>query len=156
MRVSADELAGVVELFGGLTRDELYEALSELAYREGEELDGADAGETLDAAIKSYHLVEYERDDGEPLLVAGPRAFPEQPPHSEDLPHIMDVAERDVDREELGAGVRATLEDEATAALAGGDTDRMRELVDVSYDLEAWAPVDCTAIRTRLDARLDD
>ncbi|WP_267642515.1 DUF7109 family protein [Haloarchaeobius amylolyticus] len=155
MRVSEDELAGVVELFGGLTRDELYEALSELAYREGEELDGADAGETLDSAISSYHLVEYESDAAEkPLLVAGPRAFPEQPPHSEDLPHIMDVEPRDVDREALGEAVRETLDDEATAALAGGDTDRMRELVDVSYDLEAWAPVDCTGIRNRLDARL--
>ncbi|WP_439025551.1 DUF7109 family protein [Haloarchaeobius sp. DT45] len=155
MRVSEDELAGVVDLFGGLTRDELYEALSELAFREGEELDGATAGETLDSAIKSYHLVEYDRGEGEePLLVVGPRAFPEQPPHSEDLPHIMDVEPRDVDRETLGEAVRATLDDEATAALAGANTERMRELVDVSYDLEAWAPVDCAGIRGRLDARL--
>ncbi|WP_435335309.1 DUF7109 family protein [Haloarchaeobius sp. TZWWS8] len=154
MRVTADELAGVVELFGGLTRDELETALSEVAYRAEEDLDVETVEEAVADALRSYHLVEY--DDGDrTLLVDGPRAFPEQPPHGEDLPHIMDVEPRHVDRDQLGNAVRDRIETETTLALAGGDHDRMRDLLDVSYDVEAWAPVECRGVRARLDAKLD-
>ncbi|WP_435361284.1 DUF7109 family protein [Haloarchaeobius sp. DFWS5] len=153
MRVSEDELAGVVDLFGGLTRDELTQALTEVAYRAGDDIEEETVESAISGALASYHLVEY-CDDDRTLIVAGPRAFPEQPDHAEDLPHIMGIDPRDVDRQSLGTLVRQRMGDEASAALAGANEDRMHELVDVSYDLEAWAPVDCTAVRSRIDARL--
>jgi hypothetical protein len=153
MRLSEDELAGVVDTFGGLTREELVRAVEEVAFRAGDAVDPETVHGWVDDATDAYHVVAY--DDGErTLYVAGPRAFPEEPPHGEDLPHIMDVDPRQVDRAALGEQVRERLADEATAALAGGNEERAHELLDVTYDLEAWAPVDCTAVRSRLDARL--
>ena len=153
MRLSEDELAGVVDTFGGLTRTELTRAVEEVAFRAGADVDAETVEEWVTDAIDAYHLVAY--DDGDrTLYVAGPRAFPEEPPHGEDLPHIMDVEPRQVDRTALGEQVHDRLTDEATAALAGGNEDRAHELLDVSYDLEAWAPVDCTDVRSRLDAAL--
>jgi uncharacterized protein YcaQ len=41
-------------------------------------------------------------------------------------------------------------------AVAADDRDRAEELLDASYDLEAWAPVDAAGVRDRLDAVLAD
>lgn len=135
-----DELAGVVDLFGALTREELAEARSELAFRRGrEEPDPA----TVDAALEEYALVEHEG-----LVVAGPAAFPTLPAEASDLPYIVDVPEREIDREEVGERVR----EELLEAVGKEDPERLREL---SYDLEAWAPVDASEVRERLETEAE-
>jgi len=145
MDLSGDDLAGIVDLFGALTREQLRTALDELAYRRGVEPPGEDR---VDAAVESYALFEYDPPDGdEPLVVAGPAAFPTVPEGGEDLPHIMDVADRSVDREALG---RAAVERLAAAGDADPDPEERERLLDLTYDLEAWAPVDATAVRERL------
>lgn len=132
-----DGLAGIVELFGALTREELAEVRSELAFRQGrEEPDPA----AVEAALEAYALVEHEG-----LLVAGPAAFPTLPPEATDLPYIVDVPDREIDREELGERVHEEL---LAAADDEGDSGALREL---SYDLEAWAPVDASDVRARLE-----
>ena len=148
--MDGDELAGVVDLFGGLTRPELDNALDELAFKRGDSADG-DANENsatddIDAALREYYLVTVDHDRG-PLLAPGPVAFPELPEYGTDLPHILDVERRDVDREELAAAVRNRLESEAGDA----DGDRAEYLLDVTYDAEAWAPLDLDDVRERLD-----
>ncbi|WP_323191977.1 hypothetical protein [Halostella sp. PRR32] len=148
MDLTHDELAGIVDLFGALSRDELLNALSELAYREGREFEEAESAAAVDEAVDGYHLVEY--DD---LLVAGPTAFPTLPANAEDLPHIMDVEERTVDREALGERTRERLRADADAALEDGDGDRLETLIDVSYDVEAWSPVSLDEMRADLDRR---
>ncbi|WP_135533370.1 DUF7109 family protein [Halostella pelagica] len=148
MDLTHDELAGIVDLFGALSRDELLNALSELAYREGREFDETESAAAVDEAVDGYHLVEY--DD---LLVAGPTAFPTLPANAEDLPHIMDVEERTVDREALGERTRERLRADADAALEDGDGDRLETLIDVSYDVEAWSPVSLDEMRADLDRR---
>ncbi len=129
--LSHDELAGICDLFGALTREELAEARSELAFRRGRE---AGSEGDVEEAIGAYALVEHEG-----LLVAGPAAFPTLPEGASDLPHILDVPEREVDREALGERVLDALR-------AEDDLETARE---VSYDLEAWAPVDASAVRDR-------
>jgi hypothetical protein len=124
-----DELAGICELFGALTREEMANARSEIAFRQGRE-PGSD--ERVEEAIAEYSLVEHEE-----LLVTGPTAFPTLPDGAGDLPHILDVPERELDRETLGECVIERLRDEE-------DSELTRE---VSYDVEAWAPVDASAIR---------
>jgi len=143
--LTTDELAGVVELFGALRRPELEEALSELAYRRGEDPpDGL-----VDAATEGFVLVAFEAD-GERLLAPGPAAFPTPPEGAEDLPHILDVEGRSVDRETLGRAAEERLRAEAARAVADGDEARVAELLDVSYDLESWTPVDLEGVRERL------
>lgn len=155
MELSRGELAGVVDLFGALTREELGEALVELAFKRGEERDPADFGPAVDDAVASYHLVAFEPDGAdEPLLVPGPVAFPELPEGAADLPHILDAEERSVDREAAGATVAERFRADAARAVSAGDDDRMRELLDVSYELEVWAPVDLSDARERIDDAL--
>ncbi len=158
MDVTADELAGVVDLFGGLTRSELERALAELAFR----ADGSDVDEeALEApirdALSAFALVQYDPPDGpdEPLLIAGPAAFPEPPEYAEDLPYVLEVDRRAIDRERAGRRVRNRYAAAVSDALEAGDRERLDELLEASYDLEAWAPVDLGDERARIADALE-
>ncbi|GAB3675705.1 DUF7109 family protein [Halopiger thermotolerans] len=170
MDATADELAGVVDLFGGLTRAELERALSETAYRaDGQSVDGDALEAAIDDALASFALVRYAGHDvdgagDEPLLVAGPTAFPTVPEHAEDVPHILDVERRRLDRDALGETAREQFREALEEALPesgsagdgdGESEDRLRRLLDVSYDIEAWAPVELDGERQRLEDALE-
>jgi len=148
LALTPDELAGIADLFGGLTRTEFEEALAELAFRHGAD---PPSNDRLDDALDGYVLVTFEHDDGD-LLVPGPTAFPTMPDGAEDLPHILDIATRDIDRAALGEAVERRFRAEAARAVADEDANLVAQLLDVSYDLEAWAPVELGAVRDRLDA----
>jgi hypothetical protein len=160
MDLTGDELAGVVDLFGGLSRSELSEALAELAYRQGEAYDLSAHAEDIDAAIRSYHLVavdDPEADTGgdademaEPLLLAGPLAFPTLPTDARDLPHILDIEGRTVAADDVGEEVAEMFREDARAAIEAGDGARIDTLLDASYELEPWTGVDLTAVREEL------
>jgi len=156
MSATLDELAGVVDLFDGLTRDELSRALIELGARRGDDPDEDAVAESIEAAVDRYFLARYERDDADDLLVPGPAAFPSMPDHGEDLPHIMDVPDRSPDRERLGEQIAERIAADAEAAIDDGDAERVDRLLDVTYDVEAWAPVELDDVRERLDAALAD
>jgi hypothetical protein len=201
-----DELAGVVDLFGALTSEELARALVELAYRTRGDVDEPAVAAAVDAAVawsvEHYYLVEYAPDDvGDPkgadaaatadagaaggagtggenadgddadgddadgddaddaddagtLLTVGPVSFPSLPGEAEDLPHILDYPTRSVSRESLARSVEERLRGDAARAVTAGDDARASHLLDVTYDLEAWAPVDVGEIRDRLDDAL--
>ncbi|MEY7851510.1 hypothetical protein AB7C87_20180 [Natrarchaeobius sp. A-rgal3] len=157
MNATADELAGVVDLFGGLTRTELERALSEAAYRaDGRSVDDAALAEAIAGALESFALVRYERSgDPSPLLVAGPTAFPSVPDHAEDVPHILGIDRRRLDRATLGESASERFVEAIDEAIERGDEDRLEYLIDVSYDVEAWAPVDLAADRERLTEALE-
>lgn len=164
MDPSPDDIAGVVDLFGALTRAELRRALSELAFRQAEEREPGSFENVVQDAVDAYHLVAVpadasgdgvEREGESDLLVAGPVAFPTLPDGGEDLPHIMDVPDRTVDREAAAAAAEEQFRADAAAAVGDGDTERVGTLLDVSYELEAWGPVDLGEVRRRLDAARD-
>ncbi|WP_418285252.1 DUF7109 family protein [Halorubrum sp. DTA46] len=180
-----DDLAGIVDLFDWLTRAELSRALSELAFKQRTEVDEDAIAAAIDIAVTEYALVPapptalFEAGSSEPTgvidpasagdgagagdntdrgdvaLAVGPAAFPSLPADAEDLPHILDVPERDVDRESLSAAVLDRLSADAVAAINDRETERLETLADVTYDLEAWAPVDAGEIRERIVAELD-
>lgn len=141
-----DEIAGIVELFGALAPEETDRALSELAYRRGEE----PPGETVDDALEAFALVKFETD-GERLLAPGPAAFPELPEGSEDLPHILDVDDRSIDRDAIERAVTERLRSETDHVVATGDGERAAELLEISYDIEAWGQPDLSSVRDRLE-----
>jgi hypothetical protein len=169
-----DDLAGVVDLFGWLTRAELSKALSELAFKQRAEVDEGAIDAAIDLAVAEYALVpapaeaisgggaddvadaEAEPDDESTALAVGPAAFPTLPEDAEDLPHILDVPERGVDREALADAVLERLRREAVEAIGEGDDERLETLADVTYDVEAWAPVDVDPVRTRILAEVDE
>ncbi|WP_233255077.1 DUF7109 family protein [Halopenitus persicus] len=156
-----DDLAGIVDLFGAMTRPELRRGLSELAFKRGVDVDDGTLRATIDAAVRGYHLVPVEGTDAgvdpadETFLVAGPAAFPSVPPNAEDLPHILDVPDRRLEREALGRTVRDRLATDVADAVASADRSRLEELLEVTYDLETWAPVDGDDLRGRIRATLD-
>ena len=177
-----DDLAGVVDLFEWLTREELSRALSELAFKQRAEVDDEAIAAGIDVAVAEYALVpappaalseaggsgdrgaaladltaaaDRDAESGAVALAVGPAAFPSLPPDAEDLPHILDVPERGVDRETLSEAVLGRLSEDAVAAIGAGDADRLEVLADVTYDIEAWAPVDAGDIRERIVDELD-
>ena len=156
MRLSGDDLAGIADLFGGLTEAELDRAVEELAFKRGDDHDPAGLTEAVEDALDSYHLVAVGPEDAsaavdDPLLVPGPAAFPALPEGGTDLPHIMDAPERSIDREMVAEAAHEKLLVDAEAAVDAGDAGAATRLVDVSYDLETWGPVDASDVRDLLD-----
>lgn len=167
MSATGDELAGVVDLFGALTRRELSQALRELAFKQGTDVDDAAVTDAIETAVSEYVLVKYDPEagdasdlsdiseaDAESLLTVGPAAFPILPPNAEDLPHILDYETRSVDRDRLAEQVRQRLAADADEAVTADDADRAAALLDVSYDMEAWADIEVEDIRASLSAAL--
>ncbi|GAB7094836.1 hypothetical protein JCM30237_19890 [Halolamina litorea] len=156
-----DELAGIVDLFDALSRGELQQALVELAYRRGADVREAVVDEAIAEAVREYYLVELDADavDGsvaaDEALIVGPAAFPMLPAEGEDLPHILDVPDRSVDRAAAAARVAERLRAETDTAVEAGDEARADTLIDATYDAEAWGSVDLTATRDRLLSLVD-
>lgn len=156
MEVSGDELAGIVDMFGGVTRAELGDALVELAFKRGEERTASDFTDQIDDAIDAYQLVELDSEavagvEGEHAVVAGPAAFPTLPAEAPDLRHILDVPEREVDRELAGEQTAERLHEEAVVALRSDDEEAVGRLLDLSYDIELWAPIELAETRRLLE-----
>ncbi|MFB6229339.1 MAG: hypothetical protein ABEH88_12450 [Halobacteriales archaeon] len=149
MDLTPDELAGISDLFGGLTPTELHEAIENVAARQGMTFDPGDLDERIEAARREYYLLTVEHE-GATLLAPGPAALPSLPNHAEDLPHMMDVPERAIDPERLANAAREQLSDDARQAISESDRDRTEFLVDVCYDVEALGPVEVDPIRERL------
>lgn len=154
MEPTSDELAGVADLFGGLTREEFETAFENVAARQGAAFDPAALAERIAAARREYYLLAAETG-GSAVLVPGPAALPALPDHAEDLPHMMNVPERAIDTDRLAGVARDRLAAEADRAIADGDPDRVRFLLDVCYDAEAWGPVDVDPVRERLRDHLE-
>lgn len=170
MDVTGDDIAGVVDLFGVLTRAELQHALAELAFKGGEEFDPEAFEEDIADAVETYHLIPVDAsavdEPFEPVatgddhsselpasvLVPGPVAFPTVPEGGMDLPHILDIDTRTVNREQAGASAIEQFEDDVSDAKEQDDADRLASLVDISYELEAWASVDLSETRAAIEA----
>lgn len=146
MELSGDELAGIVDQFGALSPDELRRAVQEAAFRVGEEPDADSIDAWIDAALAEFTLLRVDHD-GEDYIVPGPRAYPTLPDAATDLRHVLNVDPRNVPPETLEAGVRYRLEDGIADV---DDPDRRVELLDVTYDAEAWAGIDLSDLRNQL------
>lgn len=146
MELSGDELAGIVDQFGALSPGELRRAIREAAFRAGADLDEATIEDWIDEAQSEFTLLKVEVAD-DPLIVPGPRAFPEVPAAASDLPHVLDVEPRTVPENALETGLRNRL---AARAAAVADPERAHDLIDVTYDAEAWAGIDLEDVRDRL------
>lgn len=153
--LDGDELAGVADQFGALTRAELGRAADELAFRRGETVEEATVERAVEAALDNLRLVAVEHD-GEALLAPGPAALPTLPAGAENLPHVLDAPTRSVEPAALADAAERRLRTAAARAVADGDPDRIAALLDATYDLESWAPaaVGLDGVRERLDAAL--
>lgn len=153
MEFSGDDLAGVVDSFGALTRAQLRDALTELVFKQGTDPNPAAFDEAIDEAIDQYQLIRLDSkgSNTDSLLIAGPSAFPTRPEGTQDLRHILDIESTGIDRERAGEAATGRLREEAVLAIGMSDTETIMRLTDVSYDIEAWAPVDLGEVRAYLD-----
>ncbi|MFB6360474.1 MAG: hypothetical protein ABEH59_04045, partial [Halobacteriales archaeon] len=85
MELTPDELAGIVDGFGGLTRSELRTAIEDLAARSGSTVDPDASGTAIEGAIQEYYLIaldpavaltEPPAGEAAPVLIPGPAALP--------------------------------------------------------------------------------
>lgn len=163
MDPTPDELAGVVDMFGALTRSELHQAFEDLTARTGARYDAGKLDDQIDTALHEYYLVEIRQDaveeplpgDDDPLFAPGPVALPTIPDFGEDLPHIMSISPRSIQPAVLGRAAEQRLRSDAARAVADGDEEWIRDLMDTCFDLEAWAGVNTDQIRDRLSAVLE-
>ena len=149
MDLTGDEIAGVVDLFGTLGRVELARALEELAFRRGEQTDDDRIETAIDEAVAEFALLHV---DGR--LVVGPAAFPALPEGAEDLPHILAVERRPVDREAAARAAECRFRETVAGAIETGDAGRLRDLLEIGYDLEAWRPVEVDDVREDINRAL--
>lgn len=146
MKLNGDTIAGIVDLFGSLRRGELIQAIEELAFRSGKSIERSLIENEIDRSITQFELVP--ANDGEdPILVVGPTAFPTLPEYGQDLPHIMTVPDRSVDRTVVEARLVATLVDEIDSA----DEVSREELREVGWDLQVWSTTHADWIMDVLD-----
>ncbi|HIJ12474.1 MAG TPA: hypothetical protein HA275_01930 [Halobacteriales archaeon] len=153
MDPTLDELVGAVDLFGGLSREELIGGFQDIGARMGDGVDIKGLNFRIDEAIEKYYLVELV-DQG--LLVAGPSALPELPEGGEDLPHLILVGEREINREEVEKSVVERIGKEVEIAIFEKDRNQIESLLNVCYDLEIWAGVDVDGIRKKLERIIDN
>ncbi|MFB6254806.1 MAG: hypothetical protein ABEI06_09355 [Halobacteriaceae archaeon] len=150
MDISSDELAAIVDLFDGMTHQELHKACKELAARKGRDYNHDQVSQVIQAAIESYHLVAIDSEEGS-FLLSGPVAFPQLPEHGDDLPHILDIPDRDLTKSVVVDAVEQQFRKDAAQAVNRADVDRIQTLIDISYDLEAWGPMTLQKVRNKLD-----
>lgn len=153
MEPDPDELAGVADLFGGLSRSGLTTAFEHLAARAGTPFDEETLESVIAEAVNEYFLVEIEHD-GDLVVAPGPRALPSLPERGEDLPHMMDIEERRIDPLTIANATEERLRTDAAQAIAAADAERAALLIDVCYEVEAWGEVTTSEIRSELDALL--
>ncbi len=153
MEPDPDELAGVADLFGGLSRAELSTAFEHLAARAGTSFDEDSLLALIDEAVTDYFLVALEHD-GATVLAPGPRALPSLPERGEDLPHMMEIEQRQIDSLTVAKATEQRIRTDAAQAIAADDAERAELLIDACYEVEAWGAVDTSDIRSELDALL--
>lgn len=161
-----DALAGIVDMFTTVTREELADATAELAFKRGESLDRDAVDRAIDDAVSEFALVSVEREgetgtdqgaQGPPTrLAVGPTAFPRLPEGAADLPLILEIeTDRTVDREAVAAAVEDRLRQEAASAAAEGDSDRLETLLDVCFDVDVWAGIETDDVRAEIEDALE-
>lgn len=162
MAPTHDELAGIVDLFGGLTRTQLRDAVGELAFKQGETIDEDALDDRIDRACRGYYLlavptamIDARGDEEPPVLVPGPVALPSLPAYGEDLPHILDPDRRTIPVEAKAAALREQLETDVESAIEEEATTRAETLLDVCYAAESWGPVEIDDLRQSLQELLE-
>lgn len=153
MTPTADELAGIADCFGGVTSEEICEAIEDLAARQGKAFDRSELRDQIDEAIATYHLIPVEESD-RTLLCPGPAALPMLPEGGEDLPHLLSIDTRTVDQEQLGKIAERRLRGEAASAVNENDNDRIEALLDICYELDTWAGTETESLRKQLAQHL--
>lgn len=154
MEITPDELAGIVDLFGGLSEAELLTALEDLAARTGESYDPEQWTRAVDEALDDYYLVRVPCDQ-RAIIVPGPVSLPALPEHGDDLPHILDVDRRRPDPSVIGRSVEKRLRGDAARAINEQDRHLAERLLDICYEVDTWGSVDTTEIRTALNDSID-
>ena len=153
MDPTLDQLAGAVDLFGGLTREELIQGFEDISARKGDILHTERLNMQIDEAIEKYYLVEIEEQE---LLVVGPAALPDLPDGGEYLPHLIRGDKREIDKMRIGRDVKDKISREIEKEIHKMDKGEVEQLLDVCYDLEMWNEIDVEDVRCELEEVLDN
>ena len=86
----------------------------------------------------------------------GPAALPDLPDGGEDLPHLIRVDKREIDKMRIGRDVKDKISREIEKEIHKMDKGEVEQLLDVCYDLEMWNEIDVEDVRCELEEVLDN
>ena len=160
--ITKDELAGIIDVLGAATIEEIHLILQELAEIRRLEDVTPDHVEQLCESALGEHLIETvssdEVEDGvldEVYYISGPNAFPDIPYELSEIFDILELSKREVDMSKVAKSFssrliqRARRLNESIDSLSGelvSDDDfarlekRYRDLLNLYYDYNFWLP----------------
>ncbi|MCD4703090.1 MAG: hypothetical protein K8R64_02105 [Methanosarcinaceae archaeon] len=160
--ISRDELAGVVEVMGAATLDEMLSISMELSCMREEEETKEERFKELCQKAKDHHIIESVSadevknvisDDTEYFIV-GPNAFPDYPYELSEIIDILELSERELDMDRVAKKfarrikARLTfLRNRINELPDPAPIDRIKELekkysdlLNLYYDFDSWLP----------------
>lgn len=152
VKLTNDDIAGIAEMFGVISRKQLEQALIELSYRQGEELSETAAENAVQEALSSFALVAISHQPQE--LTAGPAAYPTLPVGANDLPHMLEQDRQKPDPAVVREAANQRYREAVDEAIEASDTETLQDLLQLSYDIEAWAEITVDDVRSRIQDEL--
>ena len=160
--ITKDELAGISDVLGAATIEEIHLIVQELAeIRRFEAVSPADVEQLCESAL-GEHLIETvsseEVDDGgsdEAYYISGPNAFPDIPYELSEIIDILELSKREVDMSKVAKSFSSRLKQRARrlnesidslSEESASDDDfarlekRYSDLLNLYYDYDFWLP----------------
>ena len=160
--ITKDELAGIIDVLGAATIEEINLIVQELAEIRRLESVTSDYVEQLCDSALGEHLIETvsseEVEDGgadEVYYISGPNAFPDIPYELSEIFDILELSKREVDMSKVAKTFSSRLKQRAKRlngkidSFSGGsvlDSDlamlekRYSDLLNLYYDYDFWLP----------------
>lgn len=160
--ITKDELAGIIDVLGAATIDEIRLIVQELAeIRRLEVVDSGDFEQLCESAL-GEHLIETvssEEVEGagsdETYYIPGPNAFPDIPYELSEIIDILELSKREVDMSKVAKSFSSRLKqrakrlnekidsfsgESANAADISKLEKRYSDLLNLYYDFDFWLP----------------
>lgn len=176
MKLSIEEIAGVVTVLRATTRDELHRIFGEIFYmRDGEPPSTDKLNKLIEKAFNQHWLEPVTGEEikadlaGEEFLVIGPSAFAAVP---DELSEVIDMLDIDESREVKWSKVASSRKDELMKKAKELDqkikklgkkgkkttekqlrtaSSKYNQLRELAYDYEAWLNTDLDNVKKILD-----
>ena len=170
--ITKDELAGIIDVLGAATVEEIHLIVQELAeIRRLDAVDPADIEQLYESALDE-HLIEIVSseevegaDSDEAYYISGPNAFPDIPFELSEIIDILELSKREVNMNKVAKSFSSRLKQRAKRlnekidSFSGETTNvadisklekRYSDLLNLYYDFDFWLPGGMSDIENKI------